>query len=181
MTHAQNRSDLRALREEVKSLRQQVRLTRGSLYPTAGFLGNYYTKRVGSQQDIDWDILLSLDIPIFQGGTARAQMRESMSKLRENEIALQRREREIRRDVRDALIRLNSAQSRLKQLRRAYDKANESYQLQVREYRAALVNNLEVIQSLNTMQERKRDLDRALVQSKLFWLELQAAVEKISQ
>ena len=178
---AGGRSDVRAQEREIESARQEVRLARGAFYPSAGFLGNYYAKRVGTQRNIDWDALFSVDLPLFQGGTARALVREAGSRLKESELRLQELRRDIRREVREAARRVNASVAGSKRLRSAFEKAAESYRLQVGEYRLGLVNNLEVLQVMNDMQDRKRDLDRALIESKVHWLELKTAAEDLPE
>ncbi|OGR95953.1 MAG: hypothetical protein A2902_02675 [Elusimicrobia bacterium RIFCSPLOWO2_01_FULL_64_13] len=181
LARAGGRSDVRAQEREIESARQEVRLARGAFYPSAGFLGNYYAKRVGTQRNIDWDALFSVDLPLFQGGTARALVREAGSRLKESELRLQELRRDIRREVREAARRVNASVAGSKRLRSAFEKAAESYRLQVGEYRLGLVNNLEVLQVMNDMQDRKRDLDRALIESKVHWLELKTAAEDLPE
>ncbi len=48
----------------------------------------------------------------------------------------------------------------------------ESYQIHVREYRLGLVNNLDVLQAQNTMQDIKHNLDRALLDAKLSYIDV---------
>ncbi|MBI2070969.1 MAG: TolC family protein [Elusimicrobia bacterium] len=178
VARAQRRSDLEALRQEIEIKRQAVRAARAAYYPSAGLLGNYYTKRVGAQQNIDWDVLLSLELPLYQGGAARARVAETESQLDEARLNYDRRLREIRLEIRAALLRLRASISRAQSLKSAFEKADESYRLQVEEYRRGLVNNLEVLQALNNMQDRKRDYDRELLQTKLDWLQVKTVTEE---
>ena len=60
----------------------------------------------------------------------------------------------------------------------AFKKAEESYRLQTKEYRLGLVNNLEVLESMNAMEEAKRNFDRAVLKTKLDLLRLKAASEE---
>jgi outer membrane protein len=179
LARAENRSDLLALRRDEDAARQRVKLSKGLLYPSAGVLGNYYTHRVGTQREIDWDVLLSLDVPLYQGGATRAQVREARSARRQAELRLQERRREVRLEVRDARTELVSTLERIENLRVAHEKAEESYRLHSREYRLGLVNNLEVLEAMNAMQERKSELDRAVLEGKLNRVELKVATEDV--
>ncbi|MBI3292522.1 MAG: TolC family protein [Elusimicrobia bacterium] len=173
------RSDVQAQREQVLSQRARVQLAKGSLLPTASLLGNYYIKRVGFQSGINWDILLSLEAPLFQGGTARAQVKEAASQLQQAELRLSRLSRDVRSEIKRASVALASGVAQAKALEEAFNKAKESYTLQVREYRLGLVNNLEVLQAMNAMQDTRRSWDRTLVQSKLAFLQLKVATEEL--
>ncbi len=49
----------------------------------------------------------------------------------------------------------------------AYDKAAKSCEMQLQDYRYGLVSNLAALESISTMLDAKRNLDRALVQAKV--------------
>jgi outer membrane protein len=176
---ADARADVLAFRDDVEARRQELRVAKGAFYPNAGLLGNYYTKRVGTQSAIDWDVLLSLEVPLFQGGATRAQAREARSRLTEAELAWEEVRREARREVKDARVRLAASLEQAAGLRSAFAKAEESYRLHVKEYRLGLVNNLEVLQALDEMESRKRDSDRAAIRGKLLRFELLSAAEAL--
>jgi outer membrane protein TolC len=62
--------------------------------------------------------------------------------------------------VRTLYQRLVSELDQLKTLKRASELAEQNYRAQNADYRLGLVTNLEVIQSLNSLQETKRVHDR---------------------
>ncbi len=173
-----NRSDIKALQETVIARRYGVRVARSGFSPRADVSGNYYTQRPGSKENIDWDVLFNVDVPLFQGGEVVSLSREASSLLRQAELDLERLTRQVGSEIRQARVNLNSAISQSKILEVAFDKSRQSYQLQVREYRLGLVNNLDVLQAMNTMQAAKERLDQAQLQSKLNWLRLQIALEQ---
>lgn len=180
LARAEQRSDVRAEWEEILARRAGVRLARGTQWPTASFLGNYYLKRVGFQSAIDWDVLLSVDVPVFQGGAARAQVRQAASELRAAEQQFAQRSRQARSEIVQTRLALETSLAQTKAFAEAYRKAKASYELHVKEYRLGLVNNLEVLQAMNMMQEAQRALDRALIQSKMDLLALNVATEELS-
>jgi outer membrane protein len=116
---------------------------------------------------VDWDLLFSVDVPLFQGGSAFAGASEAKSRYREAELNLSRLRRSVRSDVRTAFNLFQTSVSETKSLAAAYQKAKESYELQVREYRLGLVNNLEVLQAQNIMQDVKHDWDRTALETKV--------------
>ncbi|MBI2916183.1 MAG: TolC family protein, partial [Elusimicrobia bacterium] len=175
------RTEIRAQSEEIQARRQNVKIARAQFFPHANFTGNYYTKRVGFQEPIDWDVLLNLDIPIFQGRIAQSALRRSSSELKQSELELLRLKRNAESEVRKKFLLLKSALQQHKTLVDAYKKSEESYRVQTGEYRLGLVNNLEVLQALNQLQETKRNLDRIFVQTKLYRIDLKIAVEELPQ
>lgn len=176
---AASRSDLKALQEDLESKRQSLKIAQGALWPTINLVGNYYTKRVGFQELIDWDILLTMSIPLFQAGSQTAKVREAASQLLESQLALARLARNIRTEIKSAYLALKSSAQQSKTLEQATKKAEQSYKLQVQEYRLGLVNNLEVLQAMNAMQDAKRKFDSTVIQGKLKLLELQVATEEL--
>ena len=173
------RSEIKALTEEVKSKRARMKMANGTFYPQANFLGHYYAKRVGFQEPIDWDILFNVEIPIFQGGSNLAALRKSASEFKEAELGLNHATREIKSEIKRSYISFQSSLQQSKTLEEALKKSEESYKLQIQEYRLGLVNNLEVLQALNTMQETRRNLDRTITEVKLNYLVLKISVEEL--
>lgn len=181
LKRAQARTDLLALAQNLETKKRELKVARGALYPAVNLLGNYYFKRVGFQEAIDWDLQLSLDLPLFQGGANLSEIRLKESQARQAEWEQRRAKREIESALRRSYINLTTALAQLTAFREAHEKAGESYQLQVEEYRYGLVNNLEVLAALRTLQEAKKDLDNTIIDTKLNYLALQVAIEDIPQ
>jgi len=164
--------DILAMREDVESRRFSLKMAKRSLLPTVSLMADYYVQRVGFQEPIDWDIFLTLDVPIFQGGSGVAGVNYASHRLKEAEFNhryyIKQRETEIKRK----LWELKGAIASKKVLRESYHKAEEVYKLNVNEYRLGLVNNLEVLQAMNSMLESKTNLDIASVETRLLYIEL---------
>jgi outer membrane protein TolC len=171
------RTDVKAAMETVESSRMKVRAARGAFLPVVALDGNYYLKRVGFQEPIDWDVVLSLKQPLFRGGALWTENRRMESVLREARKDLERVQREAESEIRRNYLTLRSALSQTRSLEESYRKAEASYQSMVKEYRLGLVNNLEVLQATNQMQDAKRSWDRAAVKSKLAYLQLKVSTE----
>ena len=69
-------------------------------------------------------------------------------------------------DIRDAYATLQGALARLAAIEQALDAAEASYRLQVEDYRVNLVNNLDVLQSLQQLQDARREAIRARHEAK---------------
>ncbi len=177
---AGTRPDVRAAEEAVHASEKQITYAKGDYWPNASLQGNYYTQRAGVLQGIDWDALLLIDVPLFQGGATKGKVRESKAKL--NEARLQRRqlERAAVQEIRDAYARVQSAINRTFPLEKALKAAEKSHESQVRDYRHNLVNNLEVLSSLQNLRDVKRDFIRAGFEVKrLYWRLRTAAGETL--
>lgn len=168
MDKLKNRSDLAAAAKDVESQKLKLRAARGALLPTLDLNGAYYTQKSGSSYaDSKWDAALVLNAPLFQGGSLWGKASEEAARLREYEANYGQAMRDAASQLR---IFYKSAASSIKQsaaYKDAYDKANKSYQMQLSDYRYGLVSNLDVIQSMLSMLDVKKNYDRAIIQSKI--------------
>jgi len=164
---AKNRPVIEVEKKNVISQRFRIIAARSMLLPSLNLEGAWYTQRSASLTDSKWDTLFTLDMPLFQGGSAIGKVNEELSRLREYEAKLSRvvreSETEIRKLYRSAIFSIKQAAAYTV----AYNKASESYQMQLKDYRYGLVNNMDVIQSMITMLDAKRNFDRMLIQAKL--------------
>ncbi len=156
LSQAEQRPDLEAQRQEVLAQILRVRYEKGSFWPTANLRGNYYTQRPAFFEPIDWDLLLSLSVPLYQGGTVSARVKEARSGLEQAEQTLAQLERQVRTDVKKSFESWTASREEAKALEEAYEAARKSYEAQRREYRLGLVTNLDVLNAMNLMQAAKR-------------------------
>jgi outer membrane protein TolC len=167
-----SRPDLNASEEAVRIGRGRVSYEKGGRLPTVDLEANYYPYRVGFLSDIDWDLLLTFNLPIFQGGATRGKIREAQALLKQSELSKQEAFRRAEREVRNAYEDLGTARKREAILRRAESKAEENFKVQTEEYRLGLVNNLDVLQTLRDWRERQREARLAHFQTKLAYARL---------
>lgn len=162
-----SRPDIEAARQDILSQVYKVRIAKGAKLPVLDFDGSWYHLRSGSLSSSKWDAILSLDIPLFQGGVLNAKLNEENARLKEYEERLNDINQKAQTQVRTLY---QSAASSIKQAaayKNAYEKAEKSYQIQLRDYKFGLVNNLDVLQSMSTMLDVKRNFDKAVVQVKI--------------
>ena len=99
-------------------------------------------------------------------------LRSAESQLFEKQLLRDQQIRATRTAISSDVVALESSRVQKKTLEQAYQKSKASYDLQLREYRLGLVNNLEVIQALNTLLDMKRSLDKTDVQMVLNAIQL---------
>lgn len=172
-----DRSDIAALREEAEVRRAGVQVAKAGYWPTLNASGNYYFKRPGSQSDIDWDAIFTLDATIFQGGVIRGLQLEAQSLLRQADLNVALQQRRAVADVRKAHALLLSSIEQAVLLDDAVRKSQKSYDSINRDYRLGVANNLDVLQAMNALETLKQNADVALLQSKLDLLNLRLVVE----
>lgn len=180
LQNASRRSDIAAQQEEVEAKKFRARYYKGSYWPSIDMLGNYYTHRIGYQEDIDWDLLFTLEVPIYQGGEVSANVRAAASEYRQAQTNLDFLRRQTASETKQVHASLVSTMEQARTLGEAYNKARRAYELLSKEYRYGLVNNLEVIAAMNTMQMSKKSWDDALVQTKYDYVRLLVATETVN-
>lgn len=167
LAEAKKRSDLESLRQETISQEYRVRIAKGEYWPTLDFTASYYTTRKGSLNNVDWDTLLTLDFPLFQGGSTKAHVAEETSRLRETRERLVQLTDVVNTEIRKLHKSLLSSITQAQLFKEAYDQVEKSYQMQLQDYRFGLVNNLDVTQAMTTALDVKRQYDRAQAQVKI--------------
>ncbi len=173
------RADLRSLHEQVRAAQEGVGAARSGWLPTIAIEGNWYAHREGVSEGIDWDVVLSGEIPLFDGFTTQAKLREAASSVRSARLRLSERERQIALSVSRAHVAARTAQNELSSLEKALASARENYELVQGEYRLGIVTNVEVLTSFDTMQRARLALDRARFQLRiaLVALDVESGVE----
>lgn len=150
-------------------------------WPTIDVSGNYYVKRAGVTEPIDWDALFSLKAPIFTGGQTQSLVRLAQSDERTAALELSQTRRDAEGEVRERHRNLLSLLSQIKKLQRSEDLARRNYAAQQKEYRLGLVNNLDVLTALNTWQETQAALDTARLAAKNVAIRLELASGRLPE
>ena len=180
LERALNRSDMRAMMEQIDEQKYLVGIAKGVFSPTLDLDANYYLGRsYTANANSKWDLTFSVYFPIFQGGVSLAKVREQQSILRQLEDQRLDLERSIRKEVQTFYRELVSAIAQAEALKDAYNKADESYKLQLRDYRLGLVENIDVLQSMNSFLDAKTSLDRSHLKAKAYAVLLDISSEKI--
>ncbi len=173
------RADVLAAQETLIAAQKKITVARSGWWPSAGLDGDYYTKRVGNSSDITWDFTFKVDVPIFDGGETFGLVREAQSQVKEAELRLQQTQRNAELEFQNAATRYQTALKRRSALQKALRAAEKNYQLQKEDYQKSLVNNLDVLQSLQDLQSVQRDFITARFDAKRMYWNLQVAAGEI--
>jgi len=168
-----DRQDLRALERQIAAADQGVGIARADYLPTVDLDANYYTHREGFNKEIDWDVLLSFEIPIFEGGVAQARIREARSNVRSARFELERLLRDVALQINRAYADVKALQSEILSLEKAVTSAQENYEIVQAEYRRNIATNIEVLTAFTTLQQARLQRDRARYQVKLAGIRLE--------
>ena len=150
-------------------------------WPTLDLTGNYYVKRVGANEPIDWDALLLLNAPFYTSGQTQSLVRLAESDERSAALQLSQVRREAEGEVRERHRNLLSLLAQVEKLKRSEDLARRNYTAQQKDYRLGLVTNLDVLTALNIWEDTQSALDTARLAAKNVALRLDLAAGIITE
>lgn len=169
------RPDVLSAEEAWQVARKEVAVARAGFWPDVSLESNYYTKRTGVAEDVTWDALLKVDVPLFQGGQTVGAVREASAKERQAKLKLAQTRRQASLDIQGIYTQLRAAIERTNALEQAVASAEENYRLQREDYQRSLVNNLDVLQALQSLLETRRDFIAAHYEAKRLYWQLRTA------
>lgn len=178
LAQTRNRSDLKAQREDAAGKKLKVRYERGFRWPTADITGTRYTQRATFMEEIDWDVVFTLSMPLWRSGSISAKVKEALAAYRQSLLTLQEMDRQATHQVRSLHSQLAAAIQETRSQEEAARAAQKSYDALLKEYRYGLVTNLDVLQALDLLQTQKNARDAARIKSKQLFLRLSVAMEK---
>jgi outer membrane protein len=178
------RSDLKEREAALRAAEEQVTIVFGEHYPSLDFFGNYYAYRANYsafQKEVNWDALLTLTLPVFQGGDVRARTVLAESQARGARLFRDELVRQIEADVRAAHLTWVSDRELIGTLEARERTSRDNYTQVVTEYRQGIagVSNLEVLVAQNQYLSAQLELERSRLQSKLDWFQLENAQGRI--
>ncbi len=176
----EKRPDIIAMKSQIDSAKSNVDVARAGHRPSIDVLGNYYINRTGPQEGNNWDVGISLTMPLYNGGMVSAQVREASEKESEIELLLNQTRRQAEVTIRTNYNNLVSALNQMKALQSALSLTEKNYKEQSKNYRFGQSTNLDVIQALNLFQDTKRTLDKTNYLALAAWADLKAATAQIS-
>ena len=168
------RPDILAVNQQVKVADRQIEVSRGGHYPSLDLTSNYYFTRTGVLETSDWDVGLAVIVPLYQGGSVQAAVREAVQSKRIAELTSSETTRVAERDMMINYQNLNQLMIQLEAVKGAYTKAEEAYKLNKRDYQYGLVTNLDVLQSLNYFIESKRTYNTLSIMAHMNYKNLEA-------
>jgi len=171
-----SRPDVEAARFAWQLSKENIRVVDSDFLPSADVEANYYAQRTNSSKGIDWDVLFTVNVPIFEGTEVLGRSKAANLEADQDRLLFHRAKRQAPYDIKDAYVRLTTAMTVRDALRKAYTTAKLNYYLQKRDYRRSLVNNLDVLASIQTLQDAERNYIHALYEAKRQYWQLRVAV-----
>lgn len=174
---AESRSEIELKKTRLSIADLDVSSSKRNHLPTLDLSSNYYlNKRTGSLRNSDWDLSFNLTIPLFEGGSTSAQVKENVAKKMEAYFSVNDQQRKIESEVKTKYEATQKFVEQLKAGMRAFNLARENYDETLKDYRLGLVTNLDTLSALNTYLDAKRSYDRTKIQARATLEQLNASV-----
>ncbi|OGS14420.1 MAG: hypothetical protein A2234_08155 [Elusimicrobia bacterium RIFOXYA2_FULL_58_8] len=170
------RPDLAARRSSLEASGHTLNAQDRNLWPTVTLSADYYpVRRPMSAPENRWDAALALNVPLYNGGAAQARRQSAYADKRAAELEVQLAERQALMEVRSAYDEFKYTSFQTASLEEAMALATDNARCQAEDYKLGLVTNLDVLSSLNTVQQTRLTLSQARVQEIWTMLKLETA------
>jgi outer membrane protein len=175
LAKARARADVEARREEATAAERNVKVASRARWPVIALDANYYFQRPPSfTSDVKWDAAITGSLPLYGGGEIGSQTRQQEARLKARRAALEEGVRLAELDARSAHQRLRSSVAVTAALDKAERLAEENAKAQSADYRLGQVTNLEVLGSLNSLQQTRLQQNAARIDA--YWSRVQLEV-----
>lgn len=159
------RPDVLAAIEEERSARKQLSAAKGEHWPTISAEGNYYLKQ-SPDNGLEWNVFLTCDLPIFEGGIIEAKVREQKSLVRSSQLNLEMLRRTADKDIRTAYNNFIASVATVLQLKEAVHISEANFQAQESDYKLGIVTNLDVLSAVKQMHDTRQKLHDAEMEAR---------------
>ena len=123
----------------------------------------------------DWKVLLTMDLPIFEGGIVEARIKEQKALLRQNQLQIERLKREADQEIRTRFSNFNFSSLERIRLQEWVELSEKNYSLLKQDYEKGVVSQLEVMDALKRWTEAKRRYSSLALENQLDWIKLHVA------
>jgi len=178
---AEERADVEAARQAVKTAKQGIVVAQSGLWPEITLDSNLYEKREGFQSGIDWDVLFTIKVPLFKGGETVGEIKQAMSEWKKAKYSYSLAERQAEFEIKEAYEYWVASLQESKLLEDARAASEENFRLQKEDYLRSLVNNLDVLEALESLQDTRREAVRAHYEMKENYWQLAVATGRLNE
>ena len=174
-----DRAELKSLAVQTKISEDMAKYTKSAYWPTVSVEGVYqkYDSEPDSFMVNDESISVGvmLNFTIFDGGLRKAEIKESLAKNRQAELAEKELSKEIATEVEDAYLYLHTQMSVLKSLEDQLKFANDNYNAVSKQFKYGLANSIDVMDANTLLVTSETELSKAIYNRQLAGLNVERA------
>ncbi len=154
------RQDLRAQNFAISVARERKNLVLTRYFPQVNAQFSYprLDPETFANRDEFWTLFVNLRWTIFDGGNREIDLLEANESLSQAELRVTELEKQIRVEVREALLTVETLHTTLETLRKEVALARENYDMTSKQYRVGLSTSLDINTSLNALNQVRTQL-----------------------
>jgi outer membrane protein TolC len=177
-----DRADLKQARSLVRASELRKRAQQSQYIPSARLDGDYgVLGRTPGNSHGTFTAAATLNIPIFNGGRYRADVRQANVELQQRKAQLSDLEARIEHEVRQAFMDVESATAQVAVAKSAVDLAHQQLTQARDRFAAGVAGSLDVVESEQAVTEADENLISALYQSNIAKATLARATGRAEQ
>ncbi|MBI4715542.1 MAG: TolC family protein [Nitrospirae bacterium] len=174
-----SRADLQRRLTEEAVAKERVTFARGEFRPSLSLEGIYFQRGQDPEStffiDRSWSAAVKMDDPLFEGGLRRADVRHSLSSLREARLTREELEKEVDVEVHNALLALRTAEQVLISREKQTTFARENFEMVSKQFEHGLATNVDVMDANSLLLQAERDYTHAAIEKEFAVLALRKA------
>jgi len=173
------RAEIRSVGIQKDIAEDSVSVAKGSYWPSLSLEGVYMARDENSSSSFLNDEsmygLLRVDLPLFEGGLRRAEVRTAEAKKRQAEFSLDDLKKNISIEVEGAYLELKTQAGILDSLEDQLRFARDNYDAVTKQFAFGLASSIDVIDANTLLVDSERQLSRAQYNYQLAALRLKRA------
>jgi outer membrane protein len=173
------RAELKSLSVQKTISEDMVKFSKSAYWPTVSVEGVYqkYDQEPDSSMVNDESISVGvmLSFTIFDGGLRKAEIKESLAKKRQAELAEKELSKKIATEVEDAYLYLHTQISVLKSLEDQLKFANDNYNAVSKQFKYGFANSVDVMDANTLLVTSETELAKAIYNRQLAGLNVERA------
>ncbi|MBI4824579.1 MAG: TolC family protein [Nitrospirae bacterium] len=173
------RPELRGIMIQNEIAKKQVRYSRGFFLPTVSVEAVFTQRDDEPESDLFMEESfyggIKLSFPFFEGGLRKAELRESLSRLRQAELAISDIKKTIEVEVQSAYLDVIANQAVIEKLDAQLNYAKENYGAVSKQFDYGLATSLDVMDANNLLTTTEKQLSDEKATYRLSLLRLKKA------
>lgn len=178
LASAAERADIQAGAARAEAAQRDFQASRGERQPDVSLGGEWYLAE-DPDEDREWNVTVTMALPLFDEGVIRSRTREKQEQVRISELNLAALRRSAESDVRSAFSSYEATIAQLESLKEAQQLAHENYELQKKDYALGRSSQLDSLDALAQWQRIERREASADLQAHASLVQLHVAAGQV--
>jgi outer membrane protein TolC len=172
-----DRVEVSIAEKELKIAETQRKVTEADLLPSVSAFGDYGSSG-HKPNDVDLptrSVGVSLNVPIFNGGRTRSEIKVASSRQRESDAQLRDVRAAVEKDVRQALLNVKTREEQVRAAEQAASLATRELELAQDRFKNGAADNIEVVNAQTALENARLIEVSSLAQFNIARLNLASA------